>query len=62
MASRTPLPAYRAEAVALPRYTQPLRDTPQTITVVPQAVIQEQGATTLRDVLRTCTRHFHPGR
>lgn len=44
--------AYRAETVALPKYTEPLRDTPQTITVVPQAVIQEQGATTLRDVLR----------
>ena len=35
-----------------PKYTEPLRDTPQTITVVPQSVIQAQGATTPRDVLR----------
>ena len=35
-----------------PKYTQPLRDTPQTILVIPKAVIEEQGATTLRDVLR----------
>ncbi|MBL8112394.1 MAG: TonB-dependent siderophore receptor [Acidobacteria bacterium] len=35
-----------------PKYTEPLRDVPQTITVVPRAVIEQQGATTLRDVLR----------
>jgi catecholate siderophore receptor len=35
-----------------PKYTEPLRDTPQIITVIPKAVIEEQGATTLRDVLR----------
>jgi catecholate siderophore receptor len=35
-----------------PRYTEPLRDIPQTITVIPRAVIEEQNATTLRDVLR----------
>lgn len=35
-----------------PKYTEPLLDTPQTITVIPRAVIEEQGATTLRDVLR----------
>jgi catecholate siderophore receptor len=35
-----------------PKYTEPLRDVPQTITVVPRQVIQQQGATTLRDVLR----------
>ncbi|MGH9630713.1 MAG: TonB-dependent receptor plug domain-containing protein, partial [Bryobacteraceae bacterium] len=39
-------------APASPKYTQPLRDIPQTITVIPKAVIEEQGATTLRDVLR----------
>ncbi|MCI0659603.1 MAG: TonB-dependent siderophore receptor [Acidobacteria bacterium] len=37
---------------ASPKYTEPLRDTPQTISVIPKAVIEEQGATTLRDVLR----------
>lgn len=38
-----------------PKYTEPLRDTPQTITVVPQSVIEERGATTLREVLRNVT-------
>ena len=38
--------------VASPKYTQPLRDTPQTLVVIPQAVLQDQGAITLRDALR----------
>lgn len=37
---------------ASPKYTQPLRDIPQSITVIPRAVIEQQNATTLRDVLR----------
>jgi catecholate siderophore receptor len=36
----------------LPKYTEPLRDTPQSITVVPQQVMQDQGVSTLRDALR----------
>src|SRR5688572_20333087 len=43
---------YKPEEVSSPKYTEPLRDIPQTITVIPQAVFQEQGATTLRDILR----------
>jgi catecholate siderophore receptor len=35
-----------------PKYAGPLRDIPQTISVIPKALIEEQGATTLRDVLR----------
>lgn len=35
-----------------PKYTEPLRNTPQTITIIPKEVIEQQGATTLRDVLR----------
>ncbi|HWC00305.1 MAG TPA: TonB-dependent siderophore receptor [Bryobacteraceae bacterium] len=35
-----------------PRYTEPLRDLPQTITVIPRDVIAQQGATSLTDVLR----------
>jgi catecholate siderophore receptor len=35
-----------------PVFTEPLRDIPQTITVVSAEVMAEQGATTLRDVLR----------
>ncbi|MDX1953828.1 MAG: TonB-dependent siderophore receptor [Verrucomicrobiota bacterium] len=43
---------HKPETVDSPRFTEPLRNIPQTITVVPQAVIQEQNATSLRDVLR----------
>ena len=39
-------------AAASPKYTEPLLDTPQTITVVPRSLMDEQSATTLRDVLR----------
>jgi catecholate siderophore receptor len=43
----------RAEAApSSVKYTQPLRDIPQTLMVIPQEVIEEQGATTLRDVLQ----------
>lgn len=42
-------------APASPKYTEPLRNTPQTITVVPQSVIEQRGATTLREVLRNVT-------
>ncbi|HLA95521.1 MAG TPA: TonB-dependent siderophore receptor, partial [Pyrinomonadaceae bacterium] len=37
--------------VSSPKYSEPLRDTPQTINVIPKEVIEQQGATTLRDVL-----------
>ena len=33
------------------KYTAPLRDIPQTITVIPKTLIESQGAATLRDVL-----------
>ena len=42
----------RISTVSTPKLTEPLRDIPQTITVIPRAVMDEQGATTLRDVLR----------
>jgi catecholate siderophore receptor len=38
--------------VSSPKYTQPLRDIPQSIAVVPQDVIKAQGATSLRDIVR----------
>ena len=34
------------------KYTEPLLDTPQTITVISKEVMEQQGATTLRDVLK----------
>lgn len=46
---------YKVEKAASPKYTQPLLDTGKTITVIPEEVIKEQGATTLRDVLRNVT-------
>ena len=39
--------------VSSPKYTAPLRDTPQTIQVIPAAVIEAQNLMTLRDVLST---------
>lgn len=42
----------RTTGLSTPKLTEPLRDIPQTITVIPRAVMEEQGATTLRDVLR----------
>jgi catecholate siderophore receptor len=42
----------KTEVASSPKYTQPLLDTPQTIQVIPQAVIRDRAATTLRDVLR----------
>jgi catecholate siderophore receptor len=38
--------------LSLDRYPVPLLDTPQSITTISQAVIHEEGATTLRDTLR----------
>lgn len=35
-----------------PKFTQPLLDTPKTISVVPQELMEEQANTTLRDALR----------
>lgn len=39
-------------ALQSPKYTKPLKDIPQTITVINKKAIEEQGATTLRDVLQ----------
>ncbi|MBU6248932.1 MAG: TonB-dependent receptor plug domain-containing protein, partial [Xanthomonadaceae bacterium] len=45
-------PDYRVDEVASPKFTQPLLDTPQTITVISKELLQEQGATTLTEALR----------
>ena len=42
----------RPRSVASPKFTEPLRDIPQTINVITSAVMEQQGATTLREVLR----------
>lgn len=51
------LPAVTVESSAetklsSPKFTAPLIDTPQTVVVIPREVFEQQGATTLRDVLR----------
>ncbi|MFC4308400.1 TonB-dependent receptor [Steroidobacter flavus] len=42
----------KTDVASSPKYSQPLLDTPQTIQVIPQSVIRDRAATTLRDVLR----------
>jgi catecholate siderophore receptor len=44
---------YKADRASSPKLTEPLLDTPQSITVIPREVMDDRGATTLRDVLRT---------
>ncbi|MFZ2998167.1 TonB-dependent receptor [Sphingobium sp.] len=43
----------KVDKAASPKYTRPLLDTPQTITVIGKATIQQQNLLTLRDVLST---------
>lgn len=46
--------SYQAPAAASsPKFTAPLLDTPKSVTTVPQELIQDRGATSLQDVLRT---------
>jgi catecholate siderophore receptor len=44
--------SYNPDSNQVPKYQEPLSDIPQSITVVPAQVMQDQGATTLRDSLR----------
>ncbi|KXU39265.1 hypothetical protein AXE65_09315 [Ventosimonas gracilis] len=44
--------ALNPQNLSSPKYTQPLRDVPQSISVVPKELIQRQNAQTLEDVLR----------
>ncbi len=44
--------SYDVQVSRSPKMTAPLVDTPRTVQVVPQQVIQDQAATTLQDVLR----------
>jgi len=42
----------RQAQVSSPKFTEPLRDTPQTVVVIPSEVYTQQAASTLSDVLR----------
>ncbi|WP_180044006.1 MULTISPECIES: catecholate siderophore receptor Fiu [unclassified Acinetobacter] len=43
---------YKADNLSSAKYTQPLLDTPQTISVIKKEMLQEQGATSLVEALR----------
>ena len=43
---------YRVDQLSSPKFTQPLLDTTQTISVISKELIQQQGATTLTEALR----------
>ncbi|EGI77095.1 catecholate siderophore receptor Fiu [Hylemonella gracilis] len=43
---------YKTENLSSPKFTQPIVDTPQTISVVPAQIMREQGVTTLTEALR----------
>ncbi|KQU76755.1 MULTISPECIES: catecholate siderophore receptor Fiu [unclassified Rhizobacter] len=43
---------FKADNASSPKFTQPLLDTPQTITVIKKEVLQQQVATTLAEALR----------
>lgn len=45
-------PDYRVDNLSSPKFTQPLLDTPQTISVISKELIGQQGATTLTEALR----------
>jgi len=44
---------YKVDNPSLPKLTEPLRNTPQSIDVVPRQMIDDRGATTLNDAVRT---------
>ena len=43
---------YMVPQSSLSKFPVPLKDTPQSITIVPEKLVEEQGGTTLRDALR----------
>ncbi len=43
---------YKVDEVSSPKFTQPLRDTPQTIQIIDKELFNQQGATTLTEALR----------
>ncbi len=45
-------PTYNVDTLSSPKFTQPLLDTPKTVQVIPEKLIEDRGATTLRDALR----------
>ncbi len=48
-----PAAPYKIDHSASEKFTEPLADTPKTVTVIPKEVIQDLGATSFRDLIRT---------
>ena len=46
---------YQVDRLSAPEYVLPLIDTPQTVSVIPDQLLEEQGRLTLRDSLRNVT-------
>lgn len=44
--------SYRAEALSNPRFTEPLLDTPRSVTVLPESLLRQTATTSLADALR----------
>jgi len=44
---------YQTNQASSPKFTAPLVDTPKTVTIIPEQLIQDRGAASLDDVLRT---------
>jgi catecholate siderophore receptor len=45
--------SYKPDIASSPKYTEALRDTPQTITIIPQQLIEDQKLLTMREILST---------
>ena len=50
--------SYKTDTSANKKYTAPLRETPKSVTVIPQQVIRDTGATSLVDALRLSLIHI----
>ena len=48
-----PVAPYKADRLSSNRFTQPILDTPKTVTVVTREVLNDKNATSLQDVLRS---------
>ncbi|MEN3950419.1 TonB-dependent siderophore receptor [Iodidimonas sp. SYSU 1G8] len=46
---------YQSKTLSSPKFVQPLVDTPISVTIMPELLLEEQGVNTLRDALRNVT-------
>ncbi len=48
-----PMAPYKIDRLSSSKFTQPVLDTPRTVTVIPKEALEDKDATSLRDVLRS---------